>query len=45
MMSVYLVFDCELTNPDHPRDVFDLELNDGLWEIDHSRILGWLWMR
>lgn len=32
-------------NPDHPRDVFDLELNDGLWEIDHSRILGWLRMR
>ncbi len=32
-------------NPDHPRDVFDLELNDGLWEIDHSRILGWLRMK
>lgn len=32
-------------NPDHPRDVFDLELNDGLWKIDHSRILGWLRMR
>ena len=32
-------------NPDHPRDVFDLERNDGLWEIDHSRILGWLRMR
>lgn len=32
-------------NPDHPRDVFDLELNNGLWEIDHSRILGWLRMR
>jgi surface antigen len=29
-------------NPDHPRDVFDLESDDGLWEIDHSRILGWL---
>lgn len=32
-------------NPDHPRDVFDLEQNDGLWEIDHSRILGWLRMK
>lgn len=32
-------------NPDHPRDVYDLELNDGLWEIDHSRILGWLRMK
>lgn len=32
-------------NPDHPRDLFDLELNDGLWEIDHSRILGWLRMK
>jgi surface antigen len=32
-------------NPDHPRDVFDLERNDGLWEIDHSRILGWLRMK
>lgn len=32
-------------NPDHPRELFDLELNDGLWEIDHSRILGWLRMR
>lgn len=32
-------------NPDHPRDVYDLELNDGLWEIDNSRILGWLRMK
>jgi surface antigen len=32
-------------NPDHPRDVFDLESDDGLWEIDHSRILGWLRMK
>jgi surface antigen len=32
-------------NPDHPRDVFDLEQADGLWEIDHSRILGWLRMK
>lgn len=32
-------------NPDHPRDLFDLEFNDGLWEIDHSRILGWLRMK
>lgn len=32
-------------NPDHPREVFDLEFNDGLWEIDHSRILGWLRMK
>lgn len=32
-------------NPDHPRDLFDLELNNGLWEIDHSRILGWLRMK
>lgn len=32
-------------NPDHPRDIFDLELTDGLWEIDHSRILGWLRMK
>lgn len=32
-------------NPDHPRDLFDLELNDALWEIDHSRILGWLRMK
>lgn len=31
-------------NPDHPRDLFDLEQTDGLWEIDHSRILGWLRM-
>ena len=29
-------------NPDHPRDVYDLEFDDGLWEIDNSRILGWL---
>jgi surface antigen len=32
-------------NPDHPRDLFDLEQNDRLWEIDHTRILGWLRMR
>lgn len=32
-------------NPDHPRDVYDLELNGGLWEIDNSRILGWLRMK
>jgi surface antigen len=32
-------------NPDHPREVFDFELHDGLWEIDHSRILGWLRMK
>lgn len=32
-------------NPDHPREIFDLEFNDGLWEIDHFRILGWLRMK
>ncbi|MNY45074.1 Bifunctional glutathionylspermidine synthetase/amidase [compost metagenome] len=32
-------------NPDHPRDLYDLEFNDGLWEIDNSRILGWLRMK
>ena len=32
-------------NPDHPRDTYDLEFSNGLWEIDHSRILGWLRMR
>ncbi len=32
-------------NPDHPRDVFDLEQDNGFWEIDHSRILGWLRMK
>ena len=32
-------------NPDHPRDIFDLEQAGGLWEIDHSRILGWLRMK
>lgn len=32
-------------NPDHPRALFDLELSDGFWEIDHSRILGWLRMK
>lgn len=32
-------------NPDHPREVYDLEFGDGVWEIDHSRILGWLRMK
>lgn len=32
-------------NPDHPREVYDLEPGDGMWEIDHSRILGWLRMK
>ncbi|MGV3612814.1 MAG: CHAP domain-containing protein [Fluviicola sp.] len=32
-------------NPDHPRAIYDLEFDDGIWEIDHSRILGWLRMR
>ncbi|AEA43286.1 CHAP domain-containing protein [Fluviicola taffensis] len=32
-------------NPDHPRDVFDLDFDEGNWEIDNGRILGWLRMR
>jgi surface antigen len=32
-------------NPDHPRDLYDLDFDDGIWEIDNGRILGWLRMK
>ncbi len=31
-------------NTGHPRNTYDLDLNDGLWRIDSDRVLGWLRM-